>query len=360
MYKTYIGMKYLMLYGIISFIVILSTGCSDDQSQAGNFSMPPIPVEVATVNVQKMVDQFETVGTIEAIEEITVVSEIDGSVVSLPFKEGSYIKKGDLIAKLDDSQLLAEVNRTQALYDQNKSSYKRIKTIVEQNVGTKQSLDDALASLKVAEANLDLAKARLNKTRIVAPFSGIVGARKVSVGTFLRTGQAITELANLDQIRVSFAVPERFLSKLKDNTDVTVYSTVYPDYKVKGHIIAIEPVLDPDTRNVQVVAKVKNPERKFRPGMSANVSVILSERPNALTIPNEAIFANGNQSFVYVIKKDSSVGLVPVTLGSQTANVVEILDGLKQGMQIVRAGHQKLFEGAKVMPILSKNTQTKQ
>lgn len=360
MYRTYLGIKYLMLYGIIASIITLISGCSDDRSQTGNFSMPPMPVEVATANVQKMVDQFETVGTVEAIEEITVVTEIDGSVVSLPFKEGSYIKKGSLIAKLDDSQLLAEVNRTQALYNQNKSSYKRIKTIVEQNVGTKQSLDDALASLKVAEANLDLAKARLNKTKIIAPFSGIVGARKVSVGTFLRTGQAITELANFDQIRISFAVPERFLSKLKSNAEVTVYSTVYPDYKIKGNIIAIEPVLDPDTRNVQVVARVKNPDRKFRPGMSANVSVVLSERPEAITIPNEAVFANGNQSFVYVIKKDSSVGLVPVTLGSQTADVVEVLNGLKQGMQVVQAGHQKLFEGAKVMPIMSQNNQVKQ
>ena len=360
MYKKYFGIRYIIFFCVIGLITFLISGCSDDQSGSGQFSMPPMPVEVATVNLQKMVDQFETIGTIEANEEVTIVSEIDGTVVSLPFKEGSYIKEGDLIAQLDDSQLMAEVNRTQALFDQNKSSFNRIKSIVEQKVGTQQSLDDALASLKVAEANLELAKARLSKTKIVAPFSGTVGARKISIGTFLRTGQEITELANLDQIRVSFSVPERYLSKLKKDVEVNVYSTVYPGYQIKGKIIAIEPVLDSETRNVQVVATVKNPGQKFRPGMSANVAVVLSERPGALTIPNEAVFANGNQSFVYIIKEDSTVGLIPVTLGSQTADVVEVVNGLKEGMQVVQAGHQKLFEGAKVMPIMSQTMQMKQ
>jgi membrane fusion protein (multidrug efflux system) len=360
MYKKYFGIRYIIFFCVIGLITFLISGCSDDQSGSGQFSMPPMPVEVATVNLQKMVDQFETIGTIEANEEVTIVSEIDGTVVSLPFKEGSYIKEGDLIAQLDDSQLMAEVNRTQALFDQNKSSFNRIKSIVEQKVGTQQSLDDALASLKVAEANLELAKARLSKTKIVAPFSGTVGARKISIGTFLRTGQEITELANLDQIRVSFSVPERYLSKLKKDVEVNVYSTVYSGYQIKGKIIAIEPVLDSETRNVQVVATVKNPGQKFRPGMSANVAVVLSERPGALTIPNEAVFANGNQSFVYVIKEDSTVGLIPVTLGSQTADVVEVVNGLKEGMQVVQAGHQKLFEGAKVMPIMSQTMQMKQ
>ena len=360
MYKTYIGIRNIIFCSTISLITFLISGCLDEQAGSGQFTMPPLPVEVANVNSQRMVDQFETIGTIEANEEVTIVSEIDGTVVSLPFKEGSYIKEGDLIAQLDDSQLMAEVNRTQALYIQGNSSYNRIKSIVEQKVGTQQSLDDALASLKVAEANLELAKARLSKTKIVAPFSGTVGARKVSVGTFLRTGQEITELANLDQIRVNFSVPERFLSKIKKNIEVNVYSTVYPGYKIKGKIIVIEPILDSETRNLQVVATVKNPGQKFRPGMSANVAVVLSERPGALTIPNEAVFANGNQSFVYVIKEDSTVGLVPVTLGSQTADVVEVVNGLKDGMQVVQAGHQKLFEGAKVTPIISQTMQMRQ
>ena len=339
-----------MLCVLLIPIIFLNINCSDQQ-EAGEFFMPPMPVEVAQVKEQSVADKFEAVGTIEAIEEITVVSEIDAAVVNLPFKEGNNIKRGELIAQLDDSQLAAEVIRAEALYTQNQATYKRFKSIVEQKAGTPQDLDDALASLKVAEANLKLAEARLNKTRIVAPFDGMIGSRKVSIGSFLRTGEAITELANLNEIRINFSAPERFLSQIKRGAEVIVTSPVYPGHEVKGKIIVIEPVINSDTRTVRIVARVQNPGQKFRPGMSANVSVILNERPEALTIPNEAVFANGNQSFVYLVNPDSTVVFAPVTLGLQLADMVEVISGLEQGMQIVTAGHQKLFPGAKVMPV---------
>jgi membrane fusion protein (multidrug efflux system) len=112
-------------------------------------------------------------------------------------------------------------------------------------------------------------------------------------------------------------------------------------------------MIDQMTRSARVVARVKNPGRKFRPGMSANVSAILSERPNALTIPNEAVFGSGNQLFVFIVKADSTVARIPLTLGTRTSDVVEVVDGLQAGMTVVRAGHQKLFDGGKVMPMPS-------
>ncbi len=349
--------RYWFVGSLIIILTFLVTSCGDQGSAGGQFSMPPMPVEVTQVQKQGVNEKFEAVGTIEAIEEITVVSEINASVVDIPFTEGSQIKKGELIAQLDDSQLAAEVSSAEALYAQSLATYNRVKKVVDQNAGTPQDLDDALASLKVAEANLKLAQARLDKTRIVAPFNGMIGSRRVSVGSFLRTGDAITELANLNEIRINFSAPERYLSELKRGSEVIVYSPVYPGHEVKGRIIAIEPIIDSDTRTARIVARVQNPGQKFRPGMSANVSVILSERPDALTIPTEAVFANGNQSFVYIVNADSTVALVPVTLGLQLSNVVEIVGGLQQGMSIVTAGHQKLFPGAKVIPVNSQAQQ---
>jgi membrane fusion protein (multidrug efflux system) len=340
---------------IFAAMVLSAYGCSEPKAAGGGFSMPPMPVEVAQANVQKVADQFEAVGTIEAIEAVTLVSEIDATVVDLPFEEGSVIKVGELIAKLDDSQLAAEVARTEALRAQSQTTYDRVKAIVDQKAGAPQDLDDAAAALKVADANLALAKARFAKTRIVAPFGGMIGARRVSVGTFLRTGQPIAELANLDDIRVSFSAPEGFLARLSRGAEVTVSTPVHPGHQVKGKVIAIEPVLDPATRNGQVVARLSNPGQKFLPGMSANISAVLSERLSAITVPNEAVFANGNQSFVFVVKPDSSVARVAITLGSQLAEVVEVVQGLEPGTQVVRAGHQKLFDGAKVMPMSSHN-----
>jgi len=336
-------------YALAFSALFLFAECSS--KGPGGFSMPPMPVEVAEAKAQRVADRFEAIGTIEAIEAITVVSEIDGAVVKLPFQEGSFIRKGELIALLDDSQLAAELSRAEALRDQSKVNYDRMKSVVDQQAGAPQDLDDAAASLKVAEANLALARARFAKTRIVAPFDGSIGARRVSVGTFLRTGQMITELANIDEIRVNFTAPERVLHQVTRGAEVTVSTTAYAGYSLKGKIIAMEPVVDAATRTTRVVARVANSGRRFRPGMSANVSAVLAERLSAITIPNEAVFATGNQSFVFVVKPDSTASRVPVTLGTRLADVVEVVGGLQAGTQVVRAGHQKLFDGAKVMPV---------
>jgi membrane fusion protein (multidrug efflux system) len=353
LFRGKIILQSVITVSIVIALMILTTNCSDQQSQAGQFSMPPMPVEVAVVTEQTLSDKFNAVGTIEAIEEVTVVSEIEGIVTEIPFEEGTYVKRGDLILKLDDSQYESELIRAEAVYSQSQSTYNRIKSIVDQKAGTQQDLDDALASLKVAEANLKLAKTMFDKTEITAPFDGLIGSRKISIGTFLRAGQPITEMANLSELRVSFSSPEKYLAQLKRGAEVTLSTPVYPGHEVKGRIIAIEPILDSETRTALITARVQNPGQKFRSGMSANISVVLSERPKALTIPSEAVWANGNQSFVYVVQPDSTVAPVPVGLGLQLTKVVEVTNGLEQNMQVVTAGHQKLFPGAKVIPVTS-------
>jgi membrane fusion protein (multidrug efflux system) len=348
------GVHMQMMFLVV--VAFLWVGCGGEQ-QKGGFAFPPMPVEVSQVKVQKVIDKFEAVGTVEAVEAVTVVSEIDGIVKAIPFREGGYIRKGEVIAQLEDSQPAAELARAEALRDQSRSTYDRVKAVVEQGAGSRQDLDDASAALKVAEANLDLARSRFAKTRVVAPFNGIIGARRISVGTFLRTGQTITELANIAAIRVMFSAPERFLSLLARGATVTASSPAFPGYTLSGTIIVVEPIIDPSTRSARVVARIPNPELKFRPGMSANISAVLSERPNALTIPNEAVFGSGDQTFVFVVKADSTVARAPLTLGTRLPDVVEVLAGLEEGTTVVRAGHQKLFDGGKVMPMASQNIQ---
>lgn len=331
------------------FALVLIAGCS--KNQGGGFAPPPMPVEAVTVTSGTVTDRFEAVGTVEALEAVTVVSQIDALVMEIPFREGSLVEKGILIAQLDDAQLRAEEARTEALRDQRKISYERIKSLVGQKLGAPQDLDDAAAGLKVAEADLDLIRARLAKTRIVAPFSGLVGARRVSPGAFVRTGEPIADLAQIDELRVTFYAPERYVADLRPGASVTVSTTAYPGYERKGKISVVEPVVNPQTRSVKILARVANPQRRFRPGMSANVSAVLSERKNALLVPDEAIFAEGDQNLVYVIKSDSTVSRVAVTLGTRLKNAVEVTEGLSPGTTIVRAGHQKLFEGARVFPV---------
>jgi membrane fusion protein (multidrug efflux system) len=208
--------------------------------------------------------------------------------------------------------------------------------------------------MKVAEANVDLARARLAKTRVVAPFAGMVAAREVSPGAFLRAGDPITELVQIREIRVTFSAPERYVRKLTRGSRVSVSTTAYPGYSLTGVIDVVDPMLDPATRSVRVIARVSNPEGRFRPGMSADVSAVLEERPRALTVPGEAVFAEGDQFLVYVVNADSTVVKTPLTLGTRLADVVEVLEGLELGMHVVRAGHQKLFPGGKVNPVMSR------
>lgn len=338
---------------LLIFISLLTTNCTQQQAQGG-FQMPPMPVETAKVTESTVTDPFEAVGTIEAVNAITVVSEIDAMVISLPFREGEGIAKGGLIAQLDDTQMRAEETRAEAILNQRKVSYERIKNITDEGLGTAQGFDDAAAALKVAEADLAWIRARLQKTRIVAPFAGVLGARQVSPGAFLRSGSTITDLAQIQQLRVTFSAPERYYANLQRGATVKVSTTAYPNVELPGKIEVIEPVVDLATRRAKIIARLDNPGAKFRPGMSANVTVILSERPNALVIPNEAVFVEGNQSLVFAINADSTVARTPVELGTRMRESVEVLSGLTAGALVVRAGHQKLFPGAKVMPITAK------
>lgn len=339
-------------YAAISAAVLL-VACGGEAQQGGGFQMPPMPVETALVKKETVSERFSAVGTIEADAAVTIVSEIDGVIEALPFEEGGAIEGRAEIALLDDAQLKAEVTRAEALVVQQQATFSRVEEVVAQGAASAQDLDDASANLKVASANLAVARTRRSKTRILAPFAGLVGSRLVSPGAFVRAGQAITSLASIDDLRIHFSVPERFLSQLLPGAAVSVTTPAYPDRELTGVVSVIEPVLDADTRTARVIARAKNSGRLIRPGMSANVSVILAERPNALTLQVEAVFAKGSQSFVYTIGPDSTVAMAPVALGTRLRDRVEVLDGLQAGDRVVSAGHQKLFPGAKVLPVSS-------
>lgn len=330
----------------------LASGCGQQgQAGGGGFQMPPLPVETATATSGELVDRFTVVGSLAASDAIDVVTEIDAALRSLPFREGQPIAAGGLIAQLDDSELSAQAERARALRDQRQATYSRIAAIVAAGAGSAQDLDDAAATLKVAEAELKLAETRLTKTRITAPFAGVLGARRVSAGAFLRAGTAITELSRYDELRVSFSAPERLLGQLARGAAVSVTTTAFPDSALVGTVDIIEPELDPATRSARVIARLANPGRRLQPGMSATVAVVLAERPEALTLPSEAVFIQGGQMLVYVVGPDSTISPRPLSLGLRLSDRVEVLAGLAPGEQVVRAGHQKLFPGAKVLPL---------
>lgn len=343
----------------LPLLLLAATGCSKDGGGGamGAMQRPPTPVEVAPVIVEDLVEQFQAVGTVHAVESITVVSEIGGIIRSLPFREGEQIGRGTLIAQLEDDELQASYARAEAVLEQSRNAFERVKTVVEQRAGSAQDLDDAAAALKVAEADAALAKARLDKTRIVAPFSGVVGSTSLAVGAYLQPGQAITELTRLDEIEVHLNASERYAPRLERGASVTVTSTAFPGVVATGQIYMVDPVLDPNTRSATVIARVPNQEIQLRPGMSADIRVDLATYPDAVTVPSEAIFSEGNENLVYAVGPDSTVMRTAVKTGMRLPASVQILEGLTPGMTVVTAGHQKLYPGAKVMPVNSDGDQ---
>lgn len=332
--------------------LLAAAGCGEQNQQAGGgFQRPPTPVEAEAVSVRQVTDRFTTVGTIEADLSIAVATEVDGIVTDLPFREGGPVQQGELVAQLDDRQRAAEVRRARALQEQAQATWQRVRNVVDQGAGAPQDLDDATAALKVADANLALAETYLAKTRITAPFGGLAGTREISRGAFLRAGETITTLARIDRLRVTFAVPEQILGSVQLGAQVSVTTTAYPDRPLTGVIDVIEPQLDQLTRNAGVVALVENGDGLLRPGMSATVEVVLHQRAGALTVPSQAVFVEGGQAFVYVVQPDSTVLRTAIELGTRLAAVVEITAGLTDRQQVVTAGHQKLYPGAKVAPL---------
>jgi membrane fusion protein (multidrug efflux system) len=320
--------------------------------------MPPTPVEVADVTPTRMRDQFRAVGTIQPLAAVSVVSEINAVVRALPFQEGGTVSRGQVLARLDDTDLRAEAARAAALREQAKTASARAEKLHTIEAISTQGYDDARASLRVAGANEAVARARLAKAVIRAPFSGVVGQKKVAPGAYLRAGDPITDLASVDVVKVAFAAPERYLGRLSRGSQVEVTTPAYPNETFAGQITVVNPLIDPETRTVQLLAEIPNRGRLLKPGMSANVAITLSERWNALAVPDEAVFAEGTQNYVYVVKPDSSVTRTAIQIGSRDSSRVEVIAGLAVGQRVVRAGYQKLYEGAHVMPVPDLNMLT--
>lgn len=321
----------------------------------GGFQMPPMPVEVADVRSEVVTDRFRGVGTIEAEETVRIVNEIAGVVRELPFAEGRPVAQGALIARLDDSELSAESARADALRDQARTNHERVRQLFSQQAASQQEMDDASSAFKVAEANAVVARTRLEKARIRSPLSGVAGRRLVSPGAYLAVGTPITEVASVGTLKISFSAPERYLPQFRRRAAMSVSSTAYPGEVFPGEIRVVDPILDATSHTVQLIARVRNRGGKLRPGMSADITATLEERPRALTVPDEAVFSEGDQSFVYVVNPDSTVARRPVTLGLREATRAEITQGLKAGERVVSAGYQKLFPGARIMPMPSQD-----
>ncbi len=313
--------------------------------------MPPMPVEVVTLQRQTLRDPFRALGSLEALQEAEVVAEVAGRVLEVPFAEGRGIENGAVLARLDDREARAELERAQARLALAQSGHQRVEQLFTRDLAAPRERDESRAALAVAEAEVALQQTRFDKTVVRAPFTGVAGRRYVSVGSRVAVGDPIARVARLDRLRVRFPAPERLAATIRVGASVTLGVSAYPGRTFSGRVVVVEPVVDPESRTFGVIAEVANPGGLLKPGMSADVNTALSERAGVLTVPDEAVLAEGDKTFVYAVQPDSTVQRADITLGVRDAAQVEVVSGLSPGAIVVRAGHQKIFPGARVMPV---------
>jgi membrane fusion protein (multidrug efflux system) len=309
-----------------------------------------LPVRAVPVKVGEVQSDVTAVGSILAEESVIIRPEIDGRIVSLPFSEGQAVAKGAKLVTLDASEWEAQMASSQSQENTVRQRYERTKELFEQKFVSQDALDAAFNELKRAEAKTREDKVRVDRAAISAPFGGIVGVRLVSPGAYVKKGDDIVRLENISTLKLDFRVPEAYLSRLKAGQSVGVRVDAYPTETFTGKVYAIEPVVDEKTRTILLRARVPNQGAKLRPGMFARVSVLLETRPNAILIPEQAIWPQGKDTFVYRVQ-EGKAALTKVQLGERRPGEVEVAKGLAPNDMVVTDGQMKLKDGAPVMVV---------
>lgn len=322
-------------------------GAAPGGAAGAGFQMPPPAVEVGPVLVGTVSRTVEAVGTLRANESVTIRPEIAGRVAAIGFSEGEKVRAGATLITLDDSVYRAEVAEKAANRKISELAYERAKLLVEKKAASVEVLDRSQAQLEADDAGLQLATARLAKSRLKAPFDGVIGLRTVSLGDFVDVGQELVSLFDIDLLKVDFRVGEVHLPDVTGGQSIAVKVDAFPDQEFQGEVYAIEPQVDINGRAVVIRARLPNSENKLRPGLFSRVTLIVDANAQAMLVPEDAIVPMGDQHFVYRVV-DGRATLTEVQIGKRKDARVEVRSGLNADDRVVTAGQLKLRDGLPV------------
>jgi membrane fusion protein (multidrug efflux system) len=308
-----------------------------------------MPVYTARVEPRLLQERVTATGSVTADESVELVSEIAGKVVAMAFDEGSRVKRGDVLVKLEDAELAAQLARAQSRVALARAQAERQKQLVAAGGTSQAEVDAAESEVKVLEAEVELARALLAKTEVRAPFDGAVGLRYVSVGANITPNTRIATLQKIDTIKVEFSIAERHLDRVRPDAEVQISVTGLSE-PFKGKIYAVEPRIDPSTRTLRLRARAENPGGKALPGGFATVVVPLQEIPDALMVPADAIISGLNEQQVYVLE-NGRAELRTVRTGLRLARDVQVVSGLEPGAIVITSGQLQLRPGVAVVPV---------
>ena len=344
--KILIGITLLVLLVIVILPKILSSNESGNNTLPGGRPDMVVPVKAHIVSLETLSNSVYTTGTILANEEVELRSEVSGKIVKILFKEGSFVSKGDILIKINDADLQAQLRRAESKVKLSEEKESRQKQLRDGNLISQEEYDNTLGELNVNRADYDLIKAQIDKTEIRAPFSGIVGLRSVSKGSYVTTSTIMARLQNLSNIKVDFSIPERYFSSVKTN-DKLEFKISGSSQIFKAKVYAIEPKIDPGTRTLQIRAICNIAYKELIPGAFANVELSLKQINDAILIPTVSIVPELKGQRVYLYKS----GVVfpqNIEIGTREETRVQIVSGLSLGDTVITSGILQIRPKSKV------------
>lgn len=323
---------------------------------AARFAQPPSTISTTIARFEEWKPQQEAVGSLTAINGADLAFEMPGVVDRIYFESGADVKAGAPLVKLRDDDEVAKLATLQAAADLAATNYARDQKQLAANLIAQATFDVSAANLKSARAAVAQQAAIIAKKTVHAPFAGHLGIRAVNVGQYVTAGAPIVTLQALDPIDFDFHLPQQMLQKLKEGQAIAVKVDAYPQAVFTGKITAIDPKIDPLTRNVSMRAELRNPDRKLLPGMYATAAMETGAPQRYITLPQSAVTFNPYGNTVYIVvdkttdgKKQRVAQQTFVITGPTRGDQIAILSGLKEGDEVVTAGQIKLQNGAPVV-----------
>jgi membrane fusion protein (multidrug efflux system) len=350
----------LMLVAVALFISVLGF-VKFRQIQAATQTqsmMQPPPTAVTTIVAKREAwpATLDVIGTMEAVQGVTVSADLPGSVARINFDSGKQVHQGDVLVELDTRQERAQLADVEAQSDLARLNFDRMQQLVNAGVISRIDYDRATADQKQTEAKVNEIRATIQRKTIRAPFSGVLGIRKVNLGQYLSAGDPVVPLQALNPIYVNFGVPQQSASAVQAGRNLRITTDGLQGQEFSGRVTAVDSVVDPTTRNVQVQATLANPGGKLHPGMFVQVKVTLGQSRSVITLPISAVNYAPYGDSVYVVSdlKDPSgkpyrgVRQQFVKVEGSHGDQVAVISGVNPGDEVVSSGVFKLRNGAAV------------
>ncbi|HET9133268.1 MAG TPA: efflux RND transporter periplasmic adaptor subunit [Gemmatimonadales bacterium] len=336
-------------------LFLLAAACGGDSKAAaggpGGAGGPPraTPVEVVAAFRDTVVDAIVATGALEAEQQVSLRPDVEGRVTQLLFREGARVAAGTPLLKIDDAELVAQVERARADRDLAVQALERTRALLADRAAAPADLERAEAQARSARASLDLLEVRLARTTVRAPFAGVIGERLVSLGDYVTPQTALLTLQTVSPIRAAFTVPERYASELKPGQEVAFQVAALSGRTFTGRVDFVDPVVALPARTITVKAVASNADGALAPGMFLEARLATAVRTDAIVIPEEAVAPTSGASYVWVVI-DGKATRREVELGVRTPGFVEVRRGVEADEQVVVGGVDRMVEGMSVAP----------